>query len=158
MSPSLRRGIRLLLGVCVVSRFVVPPAACAAADRSAVDSPTTDDSAANSSAPKSAEAIKPDRPNALTGLYISFASLQALDIASTMRARSSGGRETNPIMREALGSPARLVGMKAGATAGIIFAGERLRAHHPRAAILMLTAINAVYGVIAIHNYSVARR
>jgi hypothetical protein len=157
MSPSLKRGIRLLVGVFVVARCVIAPSACAAADRPAVDSGATD-ATADSAVPATVEAIKPGRPKILTGLYISFTSLQALDIDSTTRARSSGAREANPLIGDPVGFPVRLVGMKAGATAGIILASERLRAHHRVAAILMLTAFNAVYGVIAIHNYSLARQ
>jgi hypothetical protein len=73
-----------------------------------------------------------------------------------MRARARGGREINPIVGSALGSTPMLVGMKAGVTVGLIFLSERLRAHHPVAAILMLAAFNAAYGVIVVHNYSLA--
>jgi hypothetical protein len=130
--------IRLSVSVCLLLVLVTAPAICAAAD----DPPTAEADHA--------------RPMALSSLYVSFAGLQGLDLDSTMRARAYGAREINPVVGSALGSMPRLVGMKAGATMGIIFVSERLRAHHPVAAILLMTALNAAYGVIVVHNYSLA--
>ena len=98
------------------------------------------------------------RPILLTTLYGAFVGLQALDVHSTMRAvRSGAGQEANPALRR-IGSPA-LFAMKAGTTASIILASERLRKdHHPLAAVVLMTGANSAYAMIAAHNYGVLKR
>jgi len=108
----------------------------------------------------SAVAAPAPRPVLLTALYGSFVGLQALDVHSTMRAvRSGGGQEANPALQGLVGSPAAMFAVKAGATASIIVASERLRrAHHPRAAVVLMIGANSAYAMIAAHNYTVPQR
>ena len=98
------------------------------------------------------------RPVLLTTLYGAFVGLQALDVDSTMRAvRSGAGQEANPALRR-IGSPA-LFAMKAGTTASIVLACERLRKdHHPLAAVVLMIGANSAYAMITAHNYTVLRR
>jgi len=100
------------------------------------------------------------RPVLLTTLYGSFAGLQALDVHSTMRAvRSGTGQEANPVLQRLGGSPAAMFAVKAGATASIIMASERLRKnHHPMAAIALMIGANSAYAMVAAHNYTVPQR
>jgi len=100
------------------------------------------------------------RPVLLTALYGSFAGLQALDVHSTMRAvRSGAGQEGNPVLQRLAGSPAAMFAVKAGATASIIMASERLRKnHHPMAAIALMIGANSAYAMVAAHNYTVPQR
>ena len=100
------------------------------------------------------------RPVVLTTLYGSFAGLQALDVHSTMRAvRSGTGQEANPVLQRLGGSPAAMFAVKAGATASIIMASERLRKnHHPMAAIALMIGANSAYAMVAAHNYTVPQR
>jgi hypothetical protein len=91
-------------------------------------------------------------------MYVSFAALQALDTDSTLRAIARGGREANPLVRGALESPAALIALKAGTAAGMIVVGERLRKHHPAAAIVLMGAVDAAYAAIVVHNYHIANR
>jgi hypothetical protein len=91
-------------------------------------------------------------------LYISLANLQVLDVASTYRVLNAGGREANPVAARVVNSPAALIALKAGTTAGLIAATERLRKHSPKAALIVMGALNSVMATVVAHNYSVAAR
>jgi hypothetical protein len=95
----------------------------------------------------------PDRPALLSPLYVSFATLQVLDIHSTLRAPSFGAREGNPLVAVLLASPVALVASKAAITTGLIYASEGLRKRHPRAAVLMMIGLNSAYALVVAHNY-----
>src|SRR4051794_17904956 len=98
------------------------------------------------------------RPPVLVPLYVSFATLQGLDIHSTLRAPEFGGREANPIVGGMLGSPAAFVAAKVGMTAGIYFVSERLWKRNKTAAVLTMIALNSTYGALVAHNYAVEAR
>src|SRR5690606_19563568 len=66
---------------------------------------------------------EPRRPPALLPLYGSLITLQGLDIHSTRRAIGSGAAsEANPAMRPIVKHSAAFVAVKAGSTAGVIWA------------------------------------
>jgi hypothetical protein len=98
------------------------------------------------------------RPAPLVGLYVSFATLQALDIASTRTALRAGGVEANPLVAPLAGSPLALTAMKAGVAGAMIYASERLWKTNRKAAVLTMIGLNAAYGVVVAHNYGVAAR
>jgi hypothetical protein len=100
----------------------------------------------------------PERPASLVPLYVTFASVQALDIHSTFHGLSRGARESNPLMRGMTGSPAAFVAVKAGATAGTIYLAEKIWKRNRKAAIATMIGANLAYGFVVSHNYSVARR
>ena len=95
------------------------------------------------------------RSAALTSLYVSFAALQALDVHSTTRALTSGAaREANPVMRGIVGNTSALIAFKAS-TAGLsIWATEKMRRQHPRAALVFMSALNSAMALVVAHNYS----
>jgi uncharacterized protein DUF5658 len=95
------------------------------------------------------------RPAALFPLYVSFVSLQVLDVISTRHALQLGGREANPVLEPFAHSTAALVAMKAWSTVAIIYLTERLRKRHPVAAVLLMVGLNAGYASVVAHNYSV---
>ena len=95
------------------------------------------------------------RPRALLPLYLSFASLQVLDIASTHRALERGAHEANPIVAPLTSSTPALIAVKAGSTAALIYLTERLRKRHPLAAVVLMVGLNAGYASLVAHNYSV---
>ncbi len=97
------------------------------------------------------------RPSLLPALYASFAGLQVADFVSTRQGLSSGARETNPLMRQVVGSNAGFIAMKAGAAAGSIFIAERMWKKNPAAAIATMVAMNSLYGIVVARNYSVVR-
>ena len=100
----------------------------------------------------------PSRPAVLMPMYVSFAGLNALDVDSTYRVLSGGGREANPLVGGVVGSPAAMIALKAGTTAAAIAASERLRRRHPKAAAILMTAFNSAMAAIVAHNYAVAAR
>jgi hypothetical protein len=91
----------------------------------------------------------------LTASYLGLGVLQTLDAHSTFRALDSGMHERNPLMRWASNHPAAFVALKGGATAGTILVAEKIRKKHPKRAIVFITAINAVYAAVVMHNYRV---
>ena len=96
---------------------------------------------------------KARRPKVLVPLYASFASLQVLDVHSTTRAINRGAVEMNPLMKGIAGSPAGMLAVKAGATTGLVYAGERLWKRNKTAAILFMIAANSAMGWVVQHNY-----
>ena len=89
-------------------------------------------------------------------LYIYFAGLEALDINSTNRAvQTPGARESNPVARTVVGSPAALTAFKLATTASFIFAGEKMWKKHRVAAVVFAAAGNAAMAAIVTHNYRV---
>jgi hypothetical protein len=101
---------------------------------------------------------KPARPAALAPLYISFGTLQALDVHSTFRALGNGGREANPIIGNMLGTPAGVVALKGAATIGIIYMAEKVSRRNRTAAVLTMIGLNSAYAMVVARNYSIARR
>jgi len=100
----------------------------------------------------------PRRPSPLVPLYLSFAALQVADVASTVRALDSGGQEANPLVSSFADSSAKMLVVKAGATAGTIYLTERLWKKNRPAAIVLMAALNGAYGAIVAHNYRQAQR
>jgi len=99
---------------------------------------------------------KSTRPAALVPLYASFGALQALDYASTTRALQSGNaREANPMMSGIVGNRAAFVAVKAAATAGVIYAGERMWKKNRVAAVIFVAALNGAMTAVVARNYSV---
>lgn len=94
-----------------------------------------------------------ERPPALVPLYISFATLQALDAHSTLSAIDVGARETNPVVRGAMTMPAGMVALKAGTAVGVVYLTEKLWRRNRVAAVVTMIALNSAYATIAAHNY-----
>ena len=130
--------------------------------RPTIDAPDADalagSAASSNDASASERAPAPQRPAMLLPMYVSFAALQALDIHSTLRAPAYGGREANPIVDGMLGSPAAFVAVKAGMTAAVYYASERLWKRNKAAAIVTMIGLNCAYTTIVAHNYAVEAR
>lgn len=92
------------------------------------------------------------------GLYISFGTLQALDVHSTLLAVNRGARELNPLVASLAYDGAGLTIVKAGTTAATIYATERLAKTHPRLAVVIMTGLVVGSAAVVAHNYSVARQ
>lgn len=102
--------------------------------------------------------LETKRPAALIPLYVSYAALQAFDVASTHRALANGAVEANPLVSPLLSNQASLVAMKAGSAAAVICASEYLWKRNKAAAIATMVAVNSAYAVIVAHNEALARR
>jgi uncharacterized protein DUF5658 len=96
------------------------------------------------------------RPATLVSLYVSFATLQAFDVASTRMALRAGGGEANPLVAPIAGSPLALIAVKAGVAGAMIYASERLWKTNRKAAVLTMIGLNAAYGMAVAHNYGIA--
>jgi hypothetical protein len=92
------------------------------------------------------------RPSVLTPLYLSFAALQGLDVATTMRALNGGAVEANPAMAPVVKSPAVFIGVKALTSAAMIASTEQLWKHHRTAAVLTMVGANVGYSLVVAHN------
>ena len=94
----------------------------------------------------------------LIALNATFATLQGLDVHSTLRAQSrTNGRELNPVVGVLLDKPAALVAFKAASSAGLIYLSNRIAKHNHAAAVVAMIGMNCAYGFVAWHNYSLAR-
>ncbi len=98
------------------------------------------------------------RPRGLLALYVSYATLQALDVRTTLVAvHRGGGVEGNPFVAPLVDRPAALVAMKAAVTVGGILAADRLAKHNRLAAYTVMFALNSAYAFVVAHNYRVGR-
>ena len=93
------------------------------------------------------------RPRALPPLYVSFVTLQALDVHSTMTAVRVGRSEGNPAMEGLVRQPAAFMAAKIAATAATFYISERLWRRHRVGAVVLMLAVNGAYGVIVANNY-----
>src|SRR4051812_46849359 len=92
-------------------------------------------------------------------LSTSFAALQALDVATTLRAVHSGaGVEANPLVGGLANHPAALIGLKAGLTAATIASVRSLSRTHPKAAVLTMIGLNVGSAFVVRSNLGVAAR
>jgi hypothetical protein len=98
-----------------------------------------------------------DRPRALVPLYVSFATLQALDVHSTSRALDAGAGEANPLMRGVAHRPAALLAVKAGGAASAIWLAHKLSKRSRTGAIVLMAAVNSAYAMVVAHNYRARR-
>lgn len=103
------------------------------------------------------DVAQPRRPDALMPLYLSYATLQALDIHSTMRALDRGAVEANPLMKNLTASPASLVAVKAAGAAGVLYTTEQLWKKNPTAAVVFMIAANSAMAFVVQHNYRAGR-
>jgi len=123
------------------------------------DEPPIPQSPVVAEASRPVPAARMSRPAGLPVLYVSFATLQALDVHSTLKALDGGGaREANPLLGTAVRSPAVMIALKAGAGTGMIYASERLWKRNRIAAVVFMCAIDSAYAIVVAHNYSVAAR
>ncbi|HEX5475306.1 MAG TPA: hypothetical protein VFX12_11640 [Vicinamibacterales bacterium] len=90
-------------------------------------------------------------------LYASFVTLQALDLHSTLRAIDAGAVERNPALKWTNMQPATLIALKATSATGTILLAHRLSKNHPRAATVLMVALNVAGAAVVAHNYHVGR-
>lgn len=66
-------------------------------------------------------------------------------------------REKNAAMRAVVSRPALLIGIKAGAGGSLIVASHKMAKRDKVASIVMLAAVNGLYGFVVVHNYRINR-
>jgi hypothetical protein len=141
-----------------------PVTAVIASDRDAALDRTTPIAAAVTRAAKGAEpsahlwslSQTPRRPMALTALYGTYGTLQALDVVTTRRALSAGARERNPAMKD--GNMGAMIAVKAAAGLSTIYFTERLWKKNRVGAVIVMAALNGATAAIVAHNQRNARR
>ena len=88
-------------------------------------------------------------------LFSSFAVLQALDGVSTIKAlKTPGAYETNPVMGGLVNKPVAFFAVKAGITAGVIYGMRGFSKEHPKAAAIVMIALNSGYACVVGSNFS----
>ena len=97
------------------------------------------------------------RVDPLLPLYVTYGVLQLADAHSTLRGLSRGAREQNPVIGSVVNNPGVFIPVKVGSTIATVYLVERLRKRNPKAAVFVMVAVNAAYGVIVHHNYKVGR-
>ncbi|MGE3188105.1 MAG: DUF5658 family protein [Vicinamibacterales bacterium] len=99
------------------------------------------------------------RPKPLPALYASLAALNALDALTTARGLQHGAVEANPLMKGVVGNTPAMFAVKAASTAVSIWMAERLwKKRNRAAAIATMVAVNAVTGIVVMHNQAVINR
>jgi hypothetical protein len=98
----------------------------------------------------------PRRPVALSALYGTYGTLQALDVVSTRRAIAAGAQERNPLMKN--GNVAAMVAVKTAAGASTIYFAERMWKKNRVGAVIVMAALNGASAAIVAHNQRNARR
>ena len=93
----------------------------------------------------------------LTPLYISFATLQGLDVHATTRALRGDGVEANPVMRGFAHQPTALIAAKATSATASIWLTHKLAKRSKTGAVIVMAALNSWYGFVVAHNYRTAR-
>ena len=92
------------------------------------------------------------RPGALTGMYLTYGTLQALDVYSTQRALRNGAVELNPVMRPLTSSTAAMLAVKGLSTAVSIYCAEKAWKRNRKAAVVLMAAINGATAYVVSHN------
>ena len=101
---------------------------------------------------------KMNRPRPLGLLYGTLGSLQALDIYSTYRSLRAGGREVNPVVRDATSSPAAMIAIKSASTAAAIYFAERAWKSNRKGAVILMAVVNGVTAAVVANNLRHSRR
>lgn len=98
----------------------------------------------------------PRRPMALTALYGTYGTLQALDVVTTRRAIAAGARERNPVMND--GHMGTMIAVKAAAGLSTLYFTERLWKKNRVGAVIVMAALNGATAAIVARNQRNARR
>lgn len=105
--------------------------------------------------PLAAEATqRPVASPALKALFASHAAVNALDVYSTLLAKSHGAREVNPVMD---GGRARMLGIKAAGGVCTYFVVRRIAKQNRKAATVTMLVLNGVTAAVAVNNLRNAR-
>jgi hypothetical protein len=94
----------------------------------------------------------------MVSLYATTATMQALDVHSTLRALDRGALEANPIMGRLVHNRPAFIATKAAVATGTILVARQVAKRNKIAAAVTLIAINSAYAYVAHHNYKVARQ
>jgi len=106
-------------------------------------------------APQEGEEKCEPRPPWLTPMLATHAALQIADAHSTRRAIEAGAREFTPLWRWAATSDVRAYTSSAAMAAGVWWGLDMYACKHPRGALWIAMAWNALLGFAVNNNYAV---
>jgi hypothetical protein len=89
-------------------------------------------------------------------LEVAYLGLQGLDTAATLMAVDRGLVEANPVLRGL--PPAGVVVLKAAVTVGTVLLTRTLANRHRVSAVLLMVAVDGVYGFVVARNVALIRR
>lgn len=91
------------------------------------------------------------------GLAASYATLQALDVVSTVKAVGSNrGQEVNPMLGNLAEHPVAFAAVKGGVTLATTLMMRRYAKEHPKAAAITMIGLNIGYAYIVSSNFRIA--
>jgi hypothetical protein len=88
-------------------------------------------------------------------LLVSYVALQTADMASTIAARRAGATEANPFMNTGFGAA---LTTKSLTSLGAMAAVKAMRQKNPKAAILVMVALNSMTAMVVANNVRNLRR
>lgn len=94
----------------------------------------------------------------MQSLYVLTVVVQGLDARSTFRAIDVGAREVNPILEPLAHNRPAFIAFKGAVAFAIIDGGHSLSKRHKALAIVIVSAVNAAYLAVVIHNDRVIDR
>lgn len=162
--PGVARGLGISLTaltlVCVSATEAHAQAATPPEFDAAAASARGSDDAAQSTQPTPLGVFFPPpelkRPRPLVSLYVSFAALQGLNAHSALPSLRGPAREMNPVLASYGSTPVKMLAIKAGMTAGMIYLSEKLWRKNRAAALAVMIGVNSALAVATAHNYRVA--
>ena len=141
-------------GIIATLLLMLLPAGAAGQQRFEVLGRTIELPAPMQEAPEECEEECEARSPWLTPMLATHAALQIADAHSTRRAIEAGAREHTALWRWAATSDVRAYTSSAGKAAGIWWGLDRYACKHPRGALWIATAWNALLGFAVNHNYA----
>ncbi|HXH06710.1 MAG TPA: DUF5658 family protein [Vicinamibacterales bacterium] len=108
--------------------------------------------------PVVADAVSQGRSTLLPVLYGTYATLQVLDVTTTVAAIRNGAAEANPAVAPVAGSHARFLAFKAASTALTYGAVRAIEKKNRKAAIATMLALNVATALVVANNARNARR
>ena len=98
-------------------------------------------------------------PTVQFGGYAAYATLQALDVVSTLRAlKTPGAYEANPMYAGVVDSPAKFIALKSASTLATILFMQKFSKNHPKAAVFVMAGLNSGYLFVVNNNFNRATR
>ncbi len=156
LSRALAAGL-LVCGLAAPARAQVADAPVQAEESAAAAAVPVDSTIGSGSAALKMPSTGWSAPALQLSLTTAFASLQALDTATTLHSvRGGTGTEANPIMGGLAQHAAAFIGIKAGLTAATIMSMRGLSKNHPKAAALTLIVLNAGSAFVVGSNFRIA--
>lgn len=94
--------------------------------------------------------VRGEPPASMTGMLVTHATLQGLDVVTTLRGLDAGRREVNPLLKS--GNSALIIGSKVAVTTASILLAKKLWKDNPKAAMVTMVAMNVGLSMVVAQN------